>query len=281
VEPAVEPTATSAPQEDQDSKAVSDCEPKPVPASRGGPGRWPGLDPICPVRCAKLIDSLEQFYGFTPEFCVRTQLVSRAPDDQRPKRLYYVNKGLCRVLEADEKEKLKVISVGVKCFERQDRDDNVPCKYRLSQEGLPLTLPHIRKQIVHVEFSEYCTLLQKRNLPFKHDNTDTALKVFSPKSLEGFNNTAQGCVVLVPNLNGAEDIPSAIASEPADLAVVCWLGNATVNLMVSKAESAQLLERVGLDGRTAGDAICKPVLPVKSTDDLAVNDSNKDAPEEP
>eukprot|EP00959_Pyramimonas_sp_CCMP1952_P223779 4678945-Pyramimonas_sp.AAC.1 len=56
--------------------------------------------------------------------------------------------GVADLLANDKEEKLKIICAGVKCFERQDKDADIPCQYRLSQEGLQVTLPHITKQKV-------------------------------------------------------------------------------------------------------------------------------------
>jgi hypothetical protein len=52
------------------------------------------------------------------------------------------------LLTDDTEEKLKIVCAGVKCFERQDKDALVPCNYRLSQEGLQVTLPNLTKQKV-------------------------------------------------------------------------------------------------------------------------------------
>ena len=55
---------------------------------------------------------------------------------------------MAEVLRNDAEEKFKIVCAGVKCFERQDKDAEVPCQYRLSQEGLQVTLPNLTKQRV-------------------------------------------------------------------------------------------------------------------------------------
>ena len=48
------------------------------------------------------------------------QLVTRNAERDTPKRLYMVGPAVQRLLSADEQEALKVTSVGVKAFERQE-----------------------------------------------------------------------------------------------------------------------------------------------------------------
>lgn len=55
------------------------------------------------------------------------QLVTRNAERETPKRLYMVGPAVAELLSADEREALKVTSVGVKAFERQE--SKVSCNF--------------------------------------------------------------------------------------------------------------------------------------------------------
>lgn len=58
------------------------------------------------------------------------QLVTRNAERETPKRLYMVGAAVSQLLSADEREALKVTSVGVKAFERQEsKVSDVPACY--------------------------------------------------------------------------------------------------------------------------------------------------------
>ena len=73
--------------------------------------------------------------------------------ESRQKKLYYVCDSVKELLELDVKQRIKVVSTGVKVFERQDNKD-LECAYRLLQEGVPLLQQGVTKQIMKVRGRE-------------------------------------------------------------------------------------------------------------------------------
>ena len=55
-----------------------------------------------------------------PKPCAVLRQVTRSSDMARPKRLYLVSVSVKELLEADVRQQLKVMSTGVKTFERQE-----------------------------------------------------------------------------------------------------------------------------------------------------------------
>lgn len=119
-----------------------------------------------------------EYYGLAPDFPLSSQLVARSLEAARPKRLYFVAQPLMDVMVADAQESLKIISVGLKVFERQEiREGDSPdscCSYRIAQEGLPLILPHLTKQRVQSGRPEFIELLRDRYLMLPHPNAAQA-----------------------------------------------------------------------------------------------------------
>ena len=66
--------------------------------------------------------------------------------------------------------------------------------------------------------------------------------------------SANGSVVFLPRMETDEDraLLSESASTPEEIAIACWKGKNSVNLLVSKAETDHLLEKFGIDTSTAG-----------------------------
>ena len=59
--------------------------------------------------------------------------------------------------------------------------------------------------------------------------------------------SANGSVVFLPRMETDEDraLLSESASTPEEIAIACWKGKNSVNLLVSKAETDHLLEKFG------------------------------------
>ena len=53
---------------------------------------------------------------------------------------------------------LQVVAAGVKAFERQTAE-GAACDYRVTQEGLDVLLPHLKRQVVRATPSEIETIL--------------------------------------------------------------------------------------------------------------------------
>ncbi|KAK3261916.1 hypothetical protein CYMTET_29206 [Cymbomonas tetramitiformis] len=166
----------------------------------------------------------------------------------------FVRSCVATSVRCDERQRwcgaYQVCSTGLKIFERQDKDADVPCSYRLSQEGLQAVLPFLGKQKFRMSVEEYQRFLNKRQLPFKGDE---ASENFSKETLETIrSDLVQGCVVAIPDIE--KSLEKQMFGKAEELAVVCWLGTTNISLLVSKPEAVQLLERMGCDTKEAWDA---------------------------
>ena len=219
-----------------------------------GGGGFGGLDAILPVTDARVIDGITDVYGIDREkFPVHKNAVTRTVDTSRPKRVYMLTDGLREYLAADHKEQLKVIAAGLKIFERQehkgpqDAPDVETSDYRLTQDGLHLTLPFVKKQIVRPTLTEFKLILQRRSLQLEADPERPDRAVFLDERTKAeVAASANGSVVFIPRIETDEDralLAKGVASAPEEIAIACWKGKNSVNLLVSKVETEHLLEK--------------------------------------
>ena len=228
--------------------------------NKGGVRFAGGLDAILPVSDEKVIDSITDTYGIDRErLPLHKNAVTRTADASRPKRLYMLSDGLREYLAADHREQLKVVAAGVKIFERQEHKDPAtgppPCDYRLTQDGLHMMLPFVTKQIVHPTLEELKLILQRRslNLASDPDRPERALFVDERTKAEVAAMRNGSCVFL-PRIETDADraMLQESASTPEEIAIACWKGKNSVNLLVSKAETDHLLEKFGVDVSSRG-----------------------------
>ncbi|CAI5524539.1 unnamed protein product, partial [Closterium sp. Naga37s-1] len=149
-DPADEPDAAAAVAGPGDSK---EQEKQQRAQRRQQQGRWRGVDPVLFLSDEPTIASVEAFYGILPAFPLRSQLIVRSEAPSHSKRIYLVSKPIAQAIRANQAsgQRLKMVSTGVKLFERQStKDGEVPCCFRLSAEGLPFILPFIMRQLVHL-----------------------------------------------------------------------------------------------------------------------------------
>ena len=203
---------------------------------------------------ARVIDGITDVYGIDREkFPVHKNAVTRTVDTSRPKRVYMLTDGLREYLAADHKEQLKVIAAGLKIFERQehkgpqDAPDVETSDYRLTQDGLHLTLPFVKKQIVRPTLAEFKLILQRRSLQLEADPERPDRAVFLDERTKAeVAASANGSVVFIPRIETDEDralLAKGVASAPEEIAIACWKGKNSVNLLVSKVETEHLLEK--------------------------------------
>ena len=223
--------------------------------NKGGVRFAGGLDAIMPVSDPKVIDTITETYGIDREkLPLHKNAVTRTADSSRPKRLYMLTDGLREFLAADHREQLKVICAGVKIFERQEHKDitdgSAPCDYRLTQDGLHMMLPFVTKQIVRPTLAELKLILERRslNLADDPDRPDRAL-FLDPHTIAEVATMKNGSCVFLPRIETAEDraMLTESASTPEEIAIACWKGKNSVNLLVSKVETDHLLEKFGVD----------------------------------
>ena len=228
----------------------------------GKGGGFGGIDAIIPVFDPKVIDSITDVYDIDRnKLPLHKNAVTRTADVTRPKRLYILTDGLREYLAADHRESLKVIAAGLKIFERQEHKEPaggnpIPtCDFRLVQDGLHIMLPFVKKQIVHPTLAEMKLILQRRSLQLAEDPERPDRALFQDeRTKKEVMESANGSVVFLPRMETDEDraLLSESASTPEEIAIACWKGKNSVNLLVSKAETDHLLEKFGIDTSTAG-----------------------------
>jgi len=227
-------------------------------SSRQRTAQRTAIDPVNAVTDDWILNTLQSFYGFGPNFPLRGTLYMRMGDFDtldgaaatgaqapKPKRLYAVSPGAASLLASDEKRRLKVMSAGVKLFEKgHDAVSKATCPYRITQEGLHWVLPHLGKQLARVNVNQLARLVRRRVLFFEtpRNGGDSAGAAGAPMmdadSITALLALTQGCVVLVPLLGSSSE------AEADDLAVVAWKGAISVAVMVNKQESPILQARL-------------------------------------
>lgn len=196
--------------------------------------RWKGVDPVLFLNDEAVIKSIISFFGIKESFPLEGHLVTRSTDNAR--RIYYISKSVKEILElnAEVGGQLKMASLGVKMFERHRSKDACPCAYRLSYEGLSLLLPYISKRILYASPVDFHRLLQYPSINFAH--------FLDTRSGEQAASLMPGCCVVVL-LEGQKHVDS-ISKDPSTIAIVCWRGKGTMNVMVSPTDRKDLLERM-------------------------------------
>lgn len=255
------PTAAGASAEDAGYKVGKEGEKLRV-------RRWRGIDPVVPVDDEAVKQSLRDFYGIKKDnFDIGQSFVTRTPKGAMPKRIYYVSDSVRRILDEDKRQDIRVTSVGVKIFEKQS-NKNVKTAYRIAQEGLPAVLPLMSKQIFRPTLEEFMSLLRERTLvipdpppgyeaPKAEEGGDASeggdggyikkqhmlerASVEDPGTLEQFKSINMGCCVAMMKDEDAERLGFVFDGKP--LAISCWRGTITVNLLTSKIETDQLLDK--------------------------------------
>ncbi|KAG2584603.1 hypothetical protein PVAP13_6KG313800 [Panicum virgatum] len=196
--------------------------------------RWKGVDPVLFFKDEVVIKSIISFFGIKESFPLQGHLVTRSTDNAR--RIYYVSKSVKKILElnAEVGEQLKIVSLGIKMFESHRSKDCCSCAYRLSYEGLSLLLPYVSKRILYASPLDFHRLLQYRSINFAH--------FVDARFGEEAASLMPGCCVVVL-LEGHKHVDS-ICKDPSTIAIVCWRGKGTMNVMVSPPDRKDLLERM-------------------------------------
>jgi multisite-specific tRNA:(cytosine-C5)-methyltransferase len=146
-----------------------------------------------------------------------------------------------------------VIAAGLKVFERQEHKEATAgggqCDFRLVQDGLHVMLPFVTKQIIHPTLDELRLILQRRSLqlpgaedPEKPDRA----KFMDDATKAEVNAAVSGSCVFVPRISDADVAALPAGCSPEEIAIACWKGKSSVNLLVSKVETDHLLEKLGM-----------------------------------
>ena len=212
-----------------------------------GGGRWLGIDPVLPVNDPKVINSIFNVYGIqASDIALDKNCVTRTSDTSRPKRVYTITDSLREYLACDTQEALRVTSCGLKAFERQEIKDSESsggsiCDFRLTQDGLPMIFPFVRKRIVRPTFEEYKKILERRTIAFEYSAEAPERAVVADEATKkALLDLALGCCILIPR---DEDL-AAINVSKLDLAIACWRGRTSCNLLVSKAETVHFIDKL-------------------------------------
>ncbi|KAM3294309.1 hypothetical protein ACQJBY_037293 [Aegilops geniculata] len=194
--------------------------------------KWKGIDPVLFFKDEAVIKNIVSFFGIEESFSLEGRLVTRSTDNAR--RIYYVSKAVQDILELNIQvgEQIKIASLGVKMFERHRSKDGCSCAYRLSYEGLSLLFPYMRKRILHASPVDFQHLLQYRTINFA--------RFADARFGEEAASMMPGCCVVV--LREAHQIADSTAKDPSPIAIVCWRGKATMNVLVSPPDRKELLE---------------------------------------
>ena len=268
-------------------EAGGDAGPAPVEAGQAGqqqPGNTSrqrraqrvAIDPVTEVTDDWILSTVQSFYGFGPTFPLRGTLYMRLGDVEqsreagfsgRPKRLYAVAPGAAAGLAGDTKRRLKIMSAGVKLFEKgHDAASKAVCPYRISQEGLHWVLPHMTAQVATIHLHQLARLVRRRMLFFETpSHAGEAPPMLDAAAIQALAAMAQGCIVILPFLPAGCGAGADTTAE--DLAVVAWKGSVSVALLVNKQESPILLQRL--------DALCDPQEVALQKSEAALADSNK------
>jgi multisite-specific tRNA:(cytosine-C5)-methyltransferase len=136
----------------------------------------------------EVITWLKDYYG-----------IDRFPIDQLvtqstiAKKLSFISKGVLDVLNADKRNQLKLICLGVKLFSfnklkgGQSKDDF--CKYRICQDGLSYLIPFLTKRIYFCNEALFIKLLKQTDI-MHVDIEDEELRL-------ALGKIRSGCVIIV------------------------------------------------------------------------------------
>lgn len=233
-------------------------------------GRWKGVDPVVPFTTEEYITKIKDFYGIPDDCNVMSSLVSRTVD-AKPKKVGYISSGSKILLQMDDEEKLKVIHCSLRMFERQDsKDGKTFCPYRISQEGLPVLLPHITKQIFYPSIREFTAILRDRSVQLPPDlvipaqqangaetkapekeRVDTRIAFSDSRALEGISTLQVGCCIAVLhkeylkelNLEEDDSLGGGLRAD-APFVIPCWKGRSSINVMLARPECDQMFDRI-------------------------------------
>lgn len=183
-------------------------------------------------------DRMKQFYGFTegltPDcFYIREDFVTSAQSNGTTtgaKSVYFIPPTARSLMTGDRDARLKVVTAGVKTFEKKVlRSGDVD--YRLLQDGIAFLEPHITKRKVQVSIQDFCNMLGGGLVSFS---------TLSPEFVNSLYALPTGIVickyafrpedVIVPEGSTLE-----LPTTSHNFYAICWKGNTrAINVMCGK-----------------------------------------------
>lgn len=184
------------------------------------------------------------FHGFTSDlqaknFFAREDMMSNNKDKNSSgvsKCIYYIPDSVLEVMNGDLDERIKVVTSGIKMFERKGNNVGGEMEYRILQEGLSVIAPYINKRKIRVTIQDFCNLLGGGLVSFStlSDNTVNSLNALDPGILICLYEFSFSDVV---ETEGNTDIVATENPVPHQLHCVCWRGKGrTMNVMCGKTE---------------------------------------------
>ena len=185
------------------------------------------------------------FHGFTPElqaknFFSREDMMSNNKDKKNSgisKCIYYIPNSVLEVMNGDLDDRIKVVTSGIKMFERKGNNAGGEMEYRILQEGLSVIAPFITKRKISVTIQDFCNLLGGGLVSF------STLSESTVNSLTALDAGILICVYefSFSDVLDTEGTPSTTSntdnSLPHQLHCVCWRGKGrTMNVMCGKTE---------------------------------------------
>ena len=187
-------------------------------------------------------EMVREYFGFTSEVTA-TCFFTREEGSGPPKSVYYAPSAVQDLLKGDREGKLKIVTLGVKIFDRKDTKGGA--EYRLLQEGLTAILPFITRRKVDVTIQDFCNLLGGGLVSFTTLSAPTVLALLSMQS---------GIFISCYRYRH-EDVlktsdTTSYSADQIEFAVVCWRGSArAVNVMCGKVDTDRIkhqLEALGV-----------------------------------
>ena len=168
------------------------------------------------------------FYGIDDKFDKTTCLVRNATGE--PTRVVYtVTTPLKQIIQANE-DRLKIIYSGVKLFVAQRSD--IECPWRVQSESLPIMKHHMLSDRIVKANLEMLKLLLLESFPtfemIEEANVDSEF-------VDKIKKLSSGCAFVTVPRNGVDE---------ESLFLPVWKGPKSVNLMVCKEETHELLYRI-------------------------------------
>ncbi|KAK9470633.1 S-adenosyl-L-methionine-dependent methyltransferase [Dipodascopsis tothii] len=200
----------------------------PVPAAK--PAKLPRDANEEPFKFIKLnhksLDICWEFYGIKDEF-KRASLLVRNSAAEPLRTIYYVHPTLRPVIELNE-SKVRFIHAGVKMFAFQKTSAEGQCAWRVQSEGLEYLIEHISsKRVVHSDSLD----LFKRLCETSFSRLNEYVEV-DKSFVEQTEKLEEGCAFLSFTRNGVTTV------------YPMWKGKGSINLMLSKQDTAELLHRI-------------------------------------
>eukprot|EP00002_Diphylleia_rotans_P037600 TRINITY_DN8415_c0_g1_i1.p1 TRINITY_DN8415_c0_g1~~TRINITY_DN8415_c0_g1_i1.p1 ORF type:complete len:777 (-),score=156.57 TRINITY_DN8415_c0_g1_i1:202-2532(-) len=194
-----------------------------------------------------VINELKRFYELKESF-PSDRVYTRSPQINR---LYLVSEGIKSLLRSDVRKSLKVVSAGIRLFNKHDNIAGAVgvCDFRLCQDSLSYLAPHMQEtRIVDLRETELRKLLEKNLCAFHEFSTDLAGRLSA---------LGMGCVVLrcQPNAESFIQLPILTAA---------WRGRNNINLLLGKDERRGVLTLIS--SKEAEAQLIRPERPKRKLD---------------